>query len=333
MIVAVLLVAFAASALLTGLVRRYALSRAVLDIPNERSLHSAPTPRGGGIAIVVVVGLTHGACVAGGLLPLASGGAWGGAALLLAALGWADDRRPLPARTRLFIQLVIAFIALAVITGAARIGAPWPAAAAVVIGSIAFVWFVNLYNFMDGADGLAAIQATVAAGTLGMLAAIDGDTGVAAVALALAGASAGFLRWNRAPARIFLGDVGSYFLGGYLGLLACHLLARGDAIWHWLILLAPFITDASLTLARRILAGERWWAAHRTHAYQQLVTAGWSHARLARAFLALCLLLMLLAAGAWRQPALAPWLALLAYGLTATIWAMILLQRRPPPAA
>ncbi len=332
MIVAVLLVAFAASALLTGLVRRYALSRAVLDIPNERSLHTVPTPRGGGIAIVVVVSFAHAACVVAGLLPLASGLAWGGAALLLAALGWADDRRPLPARTRLCIQVVIALVALAVITGAAPASALWQAVA-VVVGGVAFVWFVNLYNFMDGADGLAAIQATVAAGTLGMLAAIDGDTGVAAVALALAGASAGFLRWNRAPARIFLGDVGSYFLGGYLGLLACHLLARGDAIWHWLILLAPFITDASLTLARRILAGERWWAAHRTHAYQQLVTAGWSHARLARAFLALCLLLMLLAAGAWRQPALAPWLALLAYGLTVTIWAMILLQHRPPSAA
>jgi Fuc2NAc and GlcNAc transferase len=331
MIVAVLLLAFAASALLTGLVRRYALARAVLDIPNERSLHTVPTPRGGGLAIVVVVGLVHAACVVGGLLPLASGSAWGGAALLLAALGWADDRRPLPARTRLFIQVALAFVALAVITGASPAGALWQAVA-VVFGGVAFVWFVNLYNFMDGADGLAAIQATVAAGALGMLAAIDGDTGVAAVALALAGASAGFLRWNRAPARIFLGDVGSYFLGGYLGLLACHLLAGGDAVWHWLILLAPFITDASLTLVRRILAGERWWAAHRTHAYQQLVTAGWSHKKLARAFLALCLLLMLLALAAFRRPALAPWLALLAYGLTGTIWAMILRQRRPLPS-
>lgn len=332
MIVAVLLVAFAASAILTGLVRRYALSRAVLDIPNERSLHSVPTPRGGGLAIVVVVSLAHAACVSLGLLPLVPGSAWGGAALLLAALGWADDRRPLPARTRLLVQLAIAFVALAVMSGATQPGVLWQALA-VVLGGVAFVWFVNLYNFMDGADGLAATQATVAAGTLGMFAAIDGDTGVAAVGLALAGASAGFLRWNRAPARIFLGDVGSYFLGGYLGLLACYLLTRGDPLWHWLILLAPFVTDASLTLGRRILAGERWWAAHRTHAYQRLVTAGWSHARLARAFLALCLLLMLLAAAAFRQPALAPWLALLAYGLTVTIWAMILLQRRPPPAS
>jgi Fuc2NAc and GlcNAc transferase len=326
MIVAVLLLAFAASALLTGLVRRYALSRAVLDIPNERSLHASPTPRGGGIAIAIVVSLVHVACVALGLLPALSGLAWGGAAVLLAALGWVDDHRPLGTRPRLLVQLALAFIALAVI------GAAWQVVA-VVLGGFALVWFVNLYNFMDGADGLAATQATVAAGTLGMLAALDGDRGVAVVGLALAGASAGFLHWNRAPARIFLGDVGSYFLGGYLGLLACHLLARGDAIWHWLILLAPFVTDASLTLARRILAGERWWAAHRTHAYQRLVTAGWSHAKLARAFLALCLLLMLLAAEAWRRPALAPWLALLAYGLTVTIWDMILLQRRPPPAA
>ena len=332
MMVAVLLAAFAASALLTGLVRRYALSRAVLDVPNERSLHSVPTPRGGGLAIVVVVGLAHAACVARGLLPLASGSAWGGAALLLAALGWADDRRPLPARGRLLVQLAIAFVALTVMSDTAQPGALGQALA-VALGGFAFVWFVNLYNFMDGADGLAGTQATVAAGALGLFAALDGDAGVAAVGLALAGASAGFLCWNRAPARIFLGDVGSYFLGGYLGLLACHLLARGDAIWHWLILLSPFITDASLTLARRMLAGERWWAAHRTHAYQRLVTAGWSHARLARAFLALCLVLATLAGWAFRQPALAPWLALLAYGLTVTIWAMILLQRRPPSAA
>jgi len=331
MIVAVLLVAFAASALLTGLVRRYALSRAVLDVPNERSLHSVPTPRGGGLAIAVVVSIAHAACVWRGLLPTASGVAWGGAALLLAALGWADDRRPLAARPRLLVQLATGFVALAVMTGAAQVDLAWQALA-VLLGGVAFVWFVNLYNFMDGADGLAATQASIAAGALGMFAALDGDTGVAVVTLALAGASAGFLCWNRPPARIFLGDVGSYFLGGYLGLLACHLLVRGDAPWPWLILLAPFITDASLTLARRMLAGERWWAAHRTHAYQRLVTAGWSHARLARAFLALCLLLMTLAAWAFRQPALAPWLAVLAYGLTVTIWAIILMQRRPPSA-
>lgn len=322
--VGTLLGAMLAGAVLTGLVRRYALARAVLDVPNERSLHTIPTPRGGGLAIAVTVSAVHAACLGAGWLPLAGGSAWGLAAALLAALGWMDDHRPLPARSRFLVQLGLGWAALA----AMGPGVAAPGAAAVLAGGILLTWFVNLYNFMDGADGLAAAQGIVAGATLGLCAALDGDAGTAVAALALAGASGGFLVWNRPPARIFLGDVGSYFLGGYLGLLGAATLARGGAPWPWLIVLASFVTDATLTLCRRMLRGERWWTAHRTHAYQRLVTSGWSHARLARAFLALSLGLSALAVAARAWPASAPWLALCAYGSTVTIWAMVL--RRNP---
>lgn len=316
-----------AGGLLTALVRRYALARAVLDVPNARSLHTIPTPRGGGLAIALTVCAVHLLALQFGWLHAPGALAWGLAAALLAGLGWLDDHRPLAARTRLLVQLALGWAALAAmsptggISGAALV-------AALFAGGIALTWFVNLYNFMDGADGLAATQAIVAGATLGSLAALDGDTGTGVAALSLAGASAGFLGWNRPPARIFLGDVGSYFLGTYLGLLGAATVARGGSPWPWLIVLAPFVTDATLTLFRRILRGERWWAAHRTHAYQRLVTAGWSHGRLLRAFCALCLLLAAAAVAAHAWPARAPWLALCAYGLAVTIWTLILHRTR-----
>lgn len=322
MLMIILVGSYFVAAGLTGLVRRYALSRAVIDTPNERSLHAVPTPRGGGLAIALVVLAVHAYVVAQGLLPFANGVAWGAAAGALAALGWIDDHRPLGSALRLAVQALVLGAALVVMSGPA--GLSTPAAMAVLACGIAgLVWFVNLYNFMDGSDGLAGCQAVLSALLLAILAAGAGHRGMACVALALAGASAGFLRWNLPPARIFLGDVGSYFIGGYLGLYAWHLLTRGESLWPWLIVLAPFITDATLTLGSRMLRGERWWTAHRTHAYQRLVTAGWSHDLVALVFVALGLPLAAMAWAAFHRPPLGPWLALSAYALTVTIWRII----------
>jgi len=321
-----------AAAVITALVRRYALARAVVDVPNERSLHTTPTPRGGGLAIALTVLAVHAWLVATGLLDRQIGLAWGLGAGLLGVLGWIDDHCPLGTGLRLGVQ---ALVFVAVVVGGAGPVAGWTTAGVLVgVGAIAsLVWCVNLYNFMDGADGFAGTQSLLTALLLAALALGAGERGPGLALLALGGASAGFLLHNLPPAKIFLGDVGSYFLGGYLGLYLWQHVLAGGAPWPWLIVLSPFVLDASLTLAGRILAGERWWAAHRTHAYQRLVTAGWSHGRVV---VALALYGLPLAALAWyaqQRPLLGPWLALLAYASGVTIWRMIVVvtNRRASP--
>jgi Fuc2NAc and GlcNAc transferase len=270
-----------ASASLTAGVLRWA-RRVALDVPNERSLHTVPTPRGGGIAIAATqLGLLP---VLFAALPEAEVGSpvlagWL-CVLLLASLGLVDDLRPLPAKYRLLAQLVIFGLFL----GAAVFGFDKPLLiGGVVLGALAMTWLVNLYNFMDGSDGLAATQAILTGTIGGILACLQGDELVGGWALIIAAASAGFLMWNKAPARIFMGDAGSYCLGAGFAVLIALSGARGLPPWPFLILLAPFIVDATLTLLRRMFAGEVWYAAHRTHAYQRLVQSGRGHAWVARA--------------------------------------------------
>ena len=318
----VLVGCYLAAALLTALVRRYALARAVVDVPNERSLHSTPTPRGGGLAIACVVLAVHAWLIAIGLFELRTGITWGAGAGALAVLGWVDDHRPLGTALRFGVQILV--MAVVVASGAGLL-ATWsvPGMAGAALAVIGLVWFLNLYNFMDGADGLAGAQAVLSALLLATIALDSGARGPGIALLALCGASAGFLRLNLPPAKIFLGDVGSYFIGGYLGLYLWQHVMGGGSPWPWLIVLAPFITDASLTLGSRLLVGERWWIAHRSHAYQRLVTAGWSHGLVLTGFMLLGVLLAGMAWGAAQRPPIGPWLALLAYALTVTIWRMI----------
>lgn len=318
----VLVACYFGAALITALVQRYALARAVVDVPNERSLHSAPTPRGGGLAIVLAVLAVHAYLVHGGLVEWRTGLAWGVGAGLLAVLGFVDDHRPLGAVLRFGVQFVV--IGGVLLAGAGPVAA-WTATgiALGLAGLVGLVWFVNLYNFMDGSDGLAGAQAVLCAMLLATLAFSAGARGEGVAMLALCGASAGFLRHNWPPAKIFLGDVGSYFLGAYLGLYLWQHVLDGGSPWPWLIVLSPFVIDATLTLGSRVLAGERWWTAHRTHAYQRLVTAGWSHGLVVLAFMAWGLPLVGMAWLSHHRPLLGPWFALLAYASGVTIWRMI----------
>ena len=303
---------------LTAGVLRWA-RRAALDVPNARSLHQVPTPRGGGLAIVltVLVLLPVWALLTGELGGKFFMPGWA-ATLLLAGLGLVDDLKPLPARVRLLIQLGVLGALLALYWSGAR--APLVLAGG-GMAVIALAWLVNLYNFMDGSDGLATTQAIVTGGCGGVMAWLQGDVLVAGWALLVAAASAGFLPWNRSPARIFMGDVGSYTLGGSFAILIALAAARGISPWPFTILLAPFLTDASLTLVRRVLAGEVWYEAHRSHAYQLLVQAGRSHRWVAQA----CGVngLLIGAPLAWlatRMPALGPLLLALACSLQAALW-------------
>jgi UDP-N-acetylmuramyl pentapeptide phosphotransferase/UDP-N-acetylglucosamine-1-phosphate transferase len=238
-----------------------------LDHPNPRSLHAAPVPRAGGMGLVP--GLVLGMLVAGGG-PLLAGLAFG-----LMLLSLADDWKSLPASVRLVGHLAAAAILVAV----AVPGASWAEAAALVLGT---AWMTNLYNFMDGADGLAGGMAVSGFGAYACAAWLGADVAFALSSLAVAAAALAFLVFNFPPARMFLGDAGSIplgFLAAGFGIVGW----RADLwpLWFPLVVFAPFVLDASVTLARRALRGERVWQAHRTHYYQRQVLMGWSHQRLA----------------------------------------------------
>ena len=266
---ATLVVAF----LLTGVLRRYAVHADLMDIPNDRSSHAVPTPRGGGLAIVVVflvglvvLGLLSTVSI-NALLALGLGGA------VVAGIGWLDDHRDVLARWRLLVHLVAGAWIIALAGGAPPLALPgvswewgW---FGVVILMLFIAWLLNLYNFMDGIDGIAGIEAITVAGPAAAILWWLGASEWASVAALMAAATLGFLPWNWPPAKIFMGDAGSGFIGFMLAALAVLTWAdAGISIWAWLILLGVFIVDATITLGRRVLRGEKFYEAHRSHAYQ-----------------------------------------------------------------
>ena len=271
------------SAILTGILRRYALLQGVLDIPNNRSSHSTPTPRGGGLAIVVTFLAGLAALAAAGLIQPAFAAALGGAGFLVALVGFLDDHRPVDARWRLLAHFCAAAWALAWLgglppldlwSGPGNLG--WPGH---IFAAIYLVWLLNLYNFMDGIDGIAGLEAvTVGLGAAALYCSnARGDPAWALPAL-LAFTALGFLAWNWPPAKIFMGDAGSGFLGMTFGTMTIQ-AAWFDARWLviWLILLAVFIVDATVTLLRRLYRGERIYEAHRSHAYQYAARKAGAH--------------------------------------------------------
>ena len=274
--------------LLTGAVRWYALRSGLLDVPNERSLHRTPVPRGGGLAIAVVTLAGLVAAAAQSRIPAPVAWALGAGGAMVAAVGWLDDVRGVRASVRAAVHLVAACWAAYWIWGELT-----PAA---VAGVICIMWAINLYNFMDGIDGLAGAEASSVGIIAGVLLLVGGRGDLAVVAFLVAAAATGFLGWNWPPARIFMGDVGSGFLGFTFGALAL-IAGRSGALPLALGLLAAgvFAFDATVTLVRRAARGEPWHQAHRSHAYQRLVQAGSSHARATGAVLVVNLGLGLLA--------------------------------------
>ena len=293
-----------AVAALTGLVRGLLRRHDVLDRPNRRSSHGAAVPRGGGIAVVGVLLATwlalwlSGACAGcGSLLWVALAGALG-----LAAVSWLDDLRGgLSALLRLLAQIAAVGVGIASLPGDALIlqGAV-PAVVDHALAAAAWLWFVNLFNFMDGIDGLSGVEgASLGLGTFLLALLGAAPAGLGPLGLGLAGVSLGFLLWNWHPAKIFLGDVGSVPLGYLAGWLMLTLAAAGA--WQAALLLpAYYLADATFTLAGRLLRGRRVWEAHREHFYQRVVAAGWSHARVAALIAAHNLLLVGLAIASQR---------------------------------
>jgi Fuc2NAc and GlcNAc transferase len=269
----------------TALMRRIAIARRLLDVPNARSSHSVPTPRGAGVAIVVaatcallLLALRHRVDLRL-LVALLGGGS------AIALVGFADDRRPVSPLIRLLVHVAAAVWTVVWLGGMP----PLAVSGSIVIGHftasafgvIAIVWALNLFNFMDGIDGIAASEAlfiTWAAAFLGF--AGGGGNGALLFALAVGASCLGFLCWNWPPARVFMGDVGSAYLGYVLATLAIACAReRPLALAVWTILGAVFLLDATLTLLRRLGRGEKIYEAHRSHAYQWLARRYRSHAR------------------------------------------------------
>ena len=287
----------AATALLCGLATRALIPilrrRDLLDRPNERSSHTVPIPRGGGIALVGTVLLAWLALYAAGRVSLAIPIVALGA-VLLATICWIDDLRGLSPATRLAAQAAAVALGLSALPegGNAFEGSLGPVAYFATAGLV-WVWWINLYNFMDGIDGLAGSEAAAIGGGLVLFAILGSgvDRALAVLAAAILGAALGFLAWNWSPARIFLGDVGSAPLGYLTGFLLIGIAARGP--WRVaLILPLYFLADATITLLRRLVRGERVWQAHRQHFYQQAVQQGLGHAAVVRRVIAADLMLI-----------------------------------------
>lgn len=261
------------SLVLTGVLRRYSLARSLIDVPNARSSHSVPTPRGGGVAIVLTFLGALAVIAAFGLVSPAHGWAVVGGGGVVALIGFLDDHGHIAARWRLLAHFAGAFWVLAAIGGVpplVLLGQQISlGGGGVVLAALYLVWLLNLYNFMDGIDGLASVEAICVCLGGALLFVLNGHAGLAALPVLLAAAVAGFLWWNFPPAKIFMGDAGSGFLGIVLGIFSLQAAwVSADLFWSWLILLGVFIVDATWTLLRRLLRGKRIYEAHRSHAYQ-----------------------------------------------------------------
>ena len=263
------------------------LGRIFFDFPKTRGLHLSPIPRVGGIGVIASVSLLSGFWMKSDFITIIAA-----LGLLLAAMSMLDDLRSLPALLRLLVHAACATLIVLLWVNAFGLQAGrgsdsirllmspfW----ACVIG-VAIIWMTNLYNFMDGADGLAGGMSVVGFGTYAAAAALlpNSDGSLGFFSIAIAGAAAGFLVCNFPPARVFLGDAGSI----PLGFLAITLGIHGNIIglWPWwfgALVFSPFIVDATTTLLRRIAQGHKPWIAHRDHYYQRLILGGWSHQKTA----------------------------------------------------
>lgn len=293
---AYLTLTFGLSTIGVGLFRAYAIDKGMLDQPGPRSSHIAPTPRGAGVVFfagwLILLGvLYHYLMLHKHYLWLFS------PAVIVGLAGFWEDHKGLSAMARFFIQCLCAVASLFMLNEGGYLLQPWlpdfiPLPAAFAITAFIMVWMVNLYNFMDGSDGMAAQQG-IFIFTMGGLFLFQADAyELATVSWGLVALLGGFLIWNWPVAQVFMGDCGSYFLGFLVSLFALIGYKYFQVpLTAWIILTSLFWFDATLTLIRRMLAGQKWYQPHRSHAYQRMLQHGWSHRKvLLSAILVNCLL-------------------------------------------
>jgi len=324
------LLAAGTSAAFSWAALRILVHRAILDHPNARSSHSVPTPRGGGWGVMLA------------LLPF---WIWGTAragrldepveillilgAVALMSISWLDDRRGLGPLSRFAAQIVAVALVMATLPASLSLTAGWlPSVLDRLVAGFLWLWFVNLFNFMDGIDGLAGGSAAAMGTGIMLVSTLHGPHELEAFRGAMIAATAlGFLVWNWQPAKIFMGDVGSVPLGYLLGYELVRLAMDGGQAMA-LIIALYYLADATITLLRRAARGERIWQAHREHYYQQAVGAGRSHALVSKRAI---LVQFGLAALAWSGVAWLGWWALVPAGLL--VAALLRWMARPPRAA
>jgi Fuc2NAc and GlcNAc transferase len=311
--------AVVASFLLTGLLEHLAGATGLIDVPNERSSHVTPTPRGGGLAIVAVSLAVMALLHAGAVIPLPLFVALAGGGAAVAIVGFIDDHRPLSPGIRLLVHFLAAAWAVAWVGRVPMLPEGAHALAAIAANfalcTVGIVWFLNIFNFMDGIDGIAASEAIVVCVGMVLFARSSAATaGIAAAALAVGAGTLGFLPRNWPKARIFMGDVGSGYLGFAIAVVGlAYGMQRPAAAWGWLILVAVFATDSTLTLVRRLARGEPATVAHRTHAYQRLARR-FGHGKVTLGVIVIDLL-WLLPCAYWSlvRPADAIWVTVIAF--------------------
>lgn len=319
----------------TALVRGHAEKKGIVDIPNDRSSHSRPTLRGGGLVIAIVWALEIPLLAMSGILPIPVAVALA-AGVVIAAIGWWDDQHDVRAGVRLVAHLLAAVWTVFWLGGVPTVtfgnwvwNGGWLTSVLSVLG---IVWLTNLYNFMDGIDGIAGVQALSGGAFMALILWPAGAHGLAFLAAGISAAAVGFLFWNWEPAKIFMGDVGSSLLGYAFAALA--LAAERTASVPAAVLLLPlgvFILDATYTLFRRLLRGERVYEAHRSHVYQRLVQQGWRHRSVSMLVLLIAAALGVLSLAAWRAPATLP-LIVAGSVVGLALLAAVLLGARPSQA-
>jgi len=299
-LVALLILIALLSWLALGRLIQFLTQRKIVDTPNERSMHQGAVPRGGGIVIIlllliaifVLAIVSERYQVFAGLFCIVA--AW-------AILSWWDDRHDLSARQRLFFQVVFTllsmfafgYVSIIHLSSQYLFWTPWLGAVATFVG---IIWLANLFNFMDGMDGLAASQTIIAAITLAFWFWQAGDPHIGLLCLVLAAASYGFILRNWQPASIFMGDVGSITIGAFFAMLIVYANTRYQIpVISLVLLFGVFVFDASVTILRRIYRREKFWLPHRSHYYQRLGLAGIDHAKVVVAAVILMLFCSLIA--------------------------------------
>lgn len=291
---------FVCSVLMTGVIRNYAIHKKLIDNPNERSSHAIATPRGGGLSIVIIFSISLLILSLYNRIELSYFAALFVGGLLVGTIGFIDDHRHIPAGWRICVHFLAAAWAMywfrdnSIINlseGILHRGWYIDLAALFMI-----VWVLNLYNFMDGVDGIAGIEAITTAVAATFIIIFTSPVSeqhqyYVLTLLLLSAAVFGFLVWNWPPAKIFMGDVGSGYLGYIFALFIIDTaIDTIMTLWVWIILLGVFIVDATLTLLRRIVDGKRWYEAHRSHAYQHAARRWNSHRKVTLSVLCINLL-------------------------------------------
>lgn len=265
--------AFASSFFLTWVLRKYALSANIIDIPNNRSSHTVPTPRGGGVSFVITFIIAELCFLLFQEVEFDGAIALLGAGLLVAVIGFMDDQGHIPARWRLLGHFCASLWAVFWLKGlppiiilGVKIDIGW---LSYLFCTLYLVWMLNLYNFMDGIDGLAGVELLTSCMSLALIYILTGHLDMVVTPLTLSMCVAGFLCWNFPKARIFMGDSGSGFLGIILAIFSIQAAwVEQKFLWSWLIIMGVFIVDATFTLLRRLARGDKVYEAHRSHAYQ-----------------------------------------------------------------